>query len=881
VRWLRRLWHKSVAEKQLDSELQFHLEQQISDYISAGMSPVEARRRASMEFGGLERFKEECREARWENRLDILVRDFRFALRGLKKDRRFAFIAIFALALGIGASTAIFSVVDNALFAPFPYKDSRQLVTMKLNDLDDSHHARGLFTFNEFEEFKKQNHVFDNMVANLQDDMVYATGDSNLLLGGNYVTQGTFEFYSVAPYLGRSLEPADYQAGAPPVFVMRYATWVKRFNADPSWIGKSFNFNGFSRTLVGIAAPRFAWGGADLWMPRGPEEPKILRGHGEDGYWGVISRIKPGVSRKEAAADLTVIAQRLSAIYPKVYPKRFAIEVESFAYAVVPPQFRNALYIFSAAVGLLLLIGCGNVANLLLARATTREKEFAVRTALGASRSRLVRQLLAESFLLAIAGAIVGIFFAWAGVKTIAAVIPNFTIASETVIEMNGAVLLFAVAVGVCTVFIFGLFPALQASRCDLSESLRDTGKGVGGRGSRSGLRNAVVVLEVALSLTLLFTAGLFVRSFVALQQVSLGLQIDHVVTARLPLPTQRYKTADQLQSFFRPLLARLKSVPGVAYAAESSTLPPYGGIRSVVEVSGKSHTEKWYGLVQLCSEDYFSVLRIPVLDGRTFTEAEVNDRRKVVVINQTFQRRYFGNEDPIGHRIQLNVLKEFPDPVDDPAGFEVIGVVGDARNRGLVEPLDPETWVPYTVTGSAMRGILIRTTNEPRPMIKTVAREIWATDPSVAMAEPETLEYFLDLFTFAQPRFGLWIVAIFASIGLLLVTIGVYSVTAYATSQRTHEIGIRMALGAAGGDVLKMVLRTGLLLLLGGIAIGLAVSFTLSRVIVSQLWGVSPHDPLTLASVAGLLLAVGLVACWIPARRATRINPVNALRYE
>ncbi|PYT49895.1 MAG: hypothetical protein DMG44_08625 [Acidobacteria bacterium] len=880
MRWLRRLWHKSLTERRLDSELQFHVEQQAAEYIAAGFPHEEARRRASIEFGGVERFKEECREARWENHLEILARDFRIAFRGLAKDRHFAFIAIFALALGIGASTAIFSVVDNAVFEPLPYKDSRHLVTIRLHDQDQADRWRGAFLFAEFQDLMKQNHVFDGMVANLEDDIVYTAGDGNLQLGGNYVTSGTFEFFGVAPFLGRSLEAADYQSGAPPVFVLRHATWVGKFNSDPSLIGKTFTLNGVSRTLVGIAAPRFAWGGADLWMPRGPDEPRVLREGDFPRHWGVVAHLRPGVTAHQASADLAVIAQRLSAVYPKEYPKHFTMEVLSFGSAVLSPRFRNSLYVFLAAVGLLLLIGCGNVANLLLARATAREKEFAVRAALGASRFRVVRQLLAESFLLAISGAMLGIFLAWAGVKTLAAVIPEFTIASETVIAMNGAVLLFALVVGVGTVFLFGLVPALQASRCDLHDSLRDTGKGVGRTVGRAGLRNAVIVLEVALSLALLFTAGLFMRSFVALQEVSLGLRMDHVLTARIPLPSGHYKTAAQLTSFFRPLLARLKSVPGIAFAAETSTLPPYGGIRSEVEVPGKAHTEKWNTLFQLCSEDYFSVLRIQFLDGRSFTEAEVNDARKVAVINQTFRRRYFGDENPIGRRIQLKELKEFSDPLNEP-WFEVIGVVADVRNQGLQEPLWPEVWIPYTVTGSFMRGILVRTTNEPKSMIKAVGKEIWATDPSVAMAQPETLEYFLNLFTFAQPRFGLWLVTIFAVIGLVLVSIGVYSVIAYTTSRRTHEIGLRIALGAARADVLKMVLRKGLQLLLAGIIIGLGVSFALSRVLVSQLWGVSPYDRLTFVSVSGLLLLVGLIACWIPARRATRVNPSSALRYE
>jgi putative ABC transport system permease protein len=880
MRWLRRFRQRALSEKRLDSELQFHIEQQIADYVDSGLSPEEARRRARMEFGGVERFKEECRETHWENQWDILVRDFRFALTCLRKDRRFAFAAIFALALGIGASTSIFSVVDNALFEPFAYKDSRHLVTLHLRDLDQAEDWRGLFLYDEFQEFRKQRDLFDGMVANLQEDVVYAAGENSLLLAGNYVTAGTFEFYGVAPCLGRSLEAADFQAGAPPVFVMRYKTWVNKFGSDRSLIGKTFNLNGVSRTLVGIEAPRFAWGGAELWVPRTPGELKITRSFDGRQYWGVVARIRPGVSLKQAATNLNVIAQHFSKKYPRDYPAHFSMEVESFAYIVTPRDFRRALYLFSGAVGLLLLIGCANVANLLLARATAREKEFAVRAALGASRLRLVQQLLAESFLLAMAGAILGILFAWAGVRTIAAVLPDFTIASETVIQMNGAVLVFAVVVGVCTVFLFGLAPALRASRCNPEGALRDTGKGLSGTATGVGLRDTVVVVEVALSVALLFTASLFVRSFVALQRVPLGLRTDHVLSARVPLPPDRYKTGAQLQGFFGPLLARLKSMPGITYVAEASTRPPYGGIRSEVEVPGRLQTEKWHTLFQLCSEDYLALLRIPVLEGRAFDAAEVNDARKVVVVNQTFQRRYFNNEDPIGKKIQLNELKDFPDAVKDPS-FEIIGVAADARNRGLTEPVDPEVWIPYTVTGSAMRGILVRTTDDPSSKIKTVAREIWAADRSVAMAEPNSLDYFLDLFTFAQPRFGLWIVGMFAGMGLLLVAIGVYSVMAYNTARRTHEFGLRVALGAAPQDVVKMVLGQGLRLLTVGMVIGLGTSLALSRMITSQLWGVSPHDPLTLAGVAALLLLIGLTACWVPARRATRVDPMTALRYE
>jgi putative ABC transport system permease protein len=880
MRWLRRLGHKPLVEKRLDSELHFHLEQQIADYIASGLSPAEARRRANLEFGSVEGFKEECREARCENQLDIFIRDFRFALRGLLKDRRFAFVSLFALALAIGASTAIFSVVENALFEPFPYKDQSNLVVVHIRDLDEKDSSRSAFTMPEIEEIRKQNNVFEDSAGNQQDDVVQMGTDTSLRLDGNFVTPGSFDFLGVPALLGRSPADADYQPAAPPVFVLRYRTWQSKFNSDPAAIGKTFTLNGVARTLVGVMPPRFAWGGADLWIPCSYETARTLKSGQFDQYWGFVARLKPGVSVNEASADMTLIAKRLATLYPKEYPKHFDANVESFGHAVVPQQFRNSLYLFLVAVSLLLLIGCGNVANLLLARATTRQKEFAVRAALGASRHRLIRQLLVESLLLALGGALLGVLFAWAGVKVLSTSMPDYTVASETVIEMNPTVLVFALVIGVGTIFIFGLVPALQASRCDLQDSLRDAGKGLSGTGRHARLRNSVIVLEVALSLTLLFTAGLFIRSFLALSHVPLGFGIDHVLNARLPLPANRYKTSAQIAAFYRPLLERLKSVPGVTAAATSSSFPPDDCCPSEIEIAGKSHEEKRNAIVQLSSEDYFQVLRISFLDGRTFLADEVKDARKVAVINQTFRSRYFKNENPIGQRVHLRLMETVPDPVTN-AWFEIVGVVADAKNHGLENPNDPEIWFPYTVYPRPAWALLVRTVNDPSKMVEAVGKEVWATDPGVAMADPQSLERILDGSLLAQPRFGLWLVTVFSAIGLILVTIGVYSVMAYSTSRQTHEFGIRMALGADAGDVLRMVLRKGTKLLLGGIGIGLAVSFAVARTVVTQLWGVSAYDLLTLVAVVVLLLFVGLAACWIPARRATRVDPVTALRYE
>ncbi|HEY8714552.1 MAG TPA: ABC transporter permease [Candidatus Acidoferrum sp.] len=811
--------------------------------------------------------------------LESLRADVKFGARSLWKSRAFSGIAIITLALGVGASSAIFSVIDNVLLEPFPYKDAERLMSVEVHDTDDSNpDGRSFYSSGEFLDYADQNHVFDGVIGMNGEDMLYTTGEGTERFQGELTTPNTFEFLGVAPLLGRAAQPADYEPGAPPVFVLRYKAWVNRFSADPSIINKNFTLNGVSRTLIGVMPPRFAWGDADMWIPYKPVRDQN-NANGFPRFWFMLGRLKPGVSRAQADAEYAVLAKEHAKIYPADYPKHFSVRAQLLADGVVG-QFRSTLFLVLAAVGLLLLIGCGNVANLLLARATTREKEFAVRAALGAGRGRLIQQLLIESLLLAVGGAMMGALFAWAGLKGLIAIIPPNIIPAESVIRMNGAVLLFTLGVAMLTALIFGLAPALQAARRNLNDSLRGSGKGTVGGASHANLRNAVIVFEVALSLTLLVGAGLLMRSFAALHEVHLGLRPDHVLVARLPLPQERYKTAEQVAGFFRPLLQRLNGLPGVVSATETSTLPPYGGIPSDIEVPGKTHDDKWTAAMQLCSEQYFPVLRIEFLRGRSFTEAEVNNARKLAVINQTFQRKYFGDEDPIGKRIHILQLEKFPDAQPD-AWYEVIGIVSDVKNQGLQQPIIPETWVPYTVTGSAARGIMVRTVGDPLLMMNAVRQEIWGTDRSVALTLTGTLESFIESFSYAQPKFGFLLVTVFAVVGVILVSVGVYSVIAYTTARRTHEIGIRMALGADGGNVQRLVIRTGLRLVGLGIAIGLVASLLLGRLITSQLWGVSAHDPATMIFVPVLLLLIGVMACWIPARRATRVSPVSALRYE
>src|SRR6058998_1058031 len=814
--------------------------------------------------------------------METLRQDIQYALRNLSKTPGFAIVAIITLALGIGASTAIFSVIDNILMEPFPYPDAQRFMSVLIHDTERSEPGgRAGFTGPEFLDYVEQNHVFDRVIANDNTDVLYRAGEGTQRFDGNYVTPGTFEFLGIPALAGRVMQPADYEPGAPPVFVLRYKTWVKSFGADPEIVNKTFVLNGVSRTLIGIMPPRFGWGNADLWIPKKPERAAATRAVAGafPQFWFLLGHLKPGVSMKEAEADLTVVANRLAKVYPKEYPKHFTVHIESLTNLVVG-QFKTTLFIVLAAVGLLLLIGCGNVANLLLARATTREKEFAIRSALGANRWRLIRQLLVESMILAMGGAAVGTLLAWGGLKSLVALMPQNIIPAEAVIHLNTPVLLFTLGVAVLTAVVFGLIPALKAARKDVNEPLRDSGKGVSGGFRHGRLRDAVVVLEVGLSLTLLVAAGLLMRSFVALREVHLGLQPDHVLVARLPLPVDRYKTADQVAGFYRPLLQRLKALPGVLQATETSTLPPYGGIPSDIEIPGKTHGEKWSAMFQLVSEGYFPVLKIQFVDGRSFTDAEVSGARKLAVVNQTFVKKYLGTENPIGRQVKIAQLADFDDAVKEPI-FEIIGLVADAKNRGLQDPPEPEIWVPFTVTGSAFRGILVRTAKEPMAMMNAVEHEIWATDRNVALAFTGTLEGYISQFSYAGPRFGFLMMTIFGTIGLLLVTIGVYSVLAYTTARRTHEIGIRMALGAEGSDVQGMVIRMGLRLVGIGVAIGLIVSVAIGRVIATQLWGVSAYDPWTLVCVPALLLITGIVACWLPARRAASVDPLVALRYE
>jgi len=863
-------------EDEFDDEVQQHLQLLTERYMAQGMSRQAAAEAARRQFGNTTLLQEDRRDLQRFPLIEEVWHDLRYSLRTLWKAGGFAAVSIATLALGIGAATAIFSVIDNVLLAPFPYQGAARMVFPRIHAAQQApDEGRQGYTANEVLEFAENNHVLDGLTAAKEDLVLYRHGEGTEQLYGAHVTPGTFEFFGLPALHGRVAQPEDYAPGAPPVFVLRYKTWKERFNGDLSVLNKTFVLNGAARTLIGIMPPRFGWYDADVYIPE-----RLARAAGAAGFpdWFLLGRLRPGVSRLRAEADLTVIANRLAKINPQAYPAHFTVQLRKLGDTVIG-RFEETLYTVLAAVGLLLLIACSNVANLLLARATTREKEFALRTALGARRARLVRLLMVESLVLAIAGAALGIFIAWGGLKLLVAAMPQDLIPAETVIALNAPVLLFTLGVAALTPLIFGLLPALQSSRRDLTDPLRDSAKGVGGGFQGRWLRDAVVVGEVALSLTLLIGAGLLMRSFVALRKANLGLRADHVFETAVVLPAERYKTPQQVTGFFRPLLARLGALPGVVDAAESSTVPPYSFETSKLEIAGKTHQDDWQTLLQTVSQQYFRTLRIELKRGRTFSEQEVNDARKVAVVNQTFVLRYLPGETPLGRRIRLASV-ESADPRHD-SWFEIIGVVGDVTNNGLQAPAEPEVWVSYTTLGSEGRVLLVRTAQDPSTMMEVVRKEVWAADSEVGLAYPSTLDDRLSKILYAGPRFGLVLMTIFGCIGLILVTVGVYSVLAYSTAQKTHEIGIRMALGAEDTEVLRMVVRTGLRLVIAGMAIGIAISVMLGRLIGAQLEGVTAYDPATLAGTTLLLTMTAALACWIPARRAARVDPMIALRYQ
>jgi putative ABC transport system permease protein len=911
MRWIRHLLRKSRTESQLDKELRFHLDQQIANHIAEGVSPKEALRRARLEFGGLERVKEEVRDTRWETHLDNAFRDFRYAIRNLRKERRFALIAIFALALGIGASTVVFSVFYNLLFNAFAAKDASRLVVPVVQNAETSGDIRPLNSnLTDLKFIREQNQVFENIVGSQSAMLQLRDGPQTYQLYNAPVTSDAFEFYGVPALLGRSIAPEDGKPGAAPVFVMSYKTWKGEFNATPQILGKTFTLDGEPHTLVGVMPPRFHAYGIlpELWTPI--PWARSTSGSDPEPKLNLLARLKPGVSIENASADLDVIVKHLALLHPDDYPKRFSVRALSATDYLMGPsglgvvfnsgiQLKNILYDLLVAVMVLLLIACSNVANLLLARATVREKEIAVRSALGATSSRIIRQLLTESFVLAITSCLVGCVFAWVGMKGVEAVIHQKAwarIAAETVVGLNPPVLLFALSLTFLTTLICGLAPALHVRHRDLLPHLVGDGKGVIANSGHGNLRAGLVIGQVALSIVLLIGAGLMMRSLFLLTHIDLGFNPQNILVVgfapprgRTGLPDRANLASPEGQVRFQRILERLKAIPGVAAVAVNNTIPGYGPSRGPqMTVPGGTRVEE-AGLDE-CDEYCAQTLGLRLIQGRWLSGEDVQTDQFVAVINQRLAHDFFGDRNPVGQQLEVKgfdqwkgalrktfALKPSQPPQD--ATLQIVGVVGDVKNAGPQQPAVPMAFIPPLITGKFI--LQVKTNVEPGSLKHAVQEQVWAVDRAEIFWVFDPLEDFLQEHTYATPEFGVMLSAPLAGIAVLLVVIGVFSVMDYTVSLQTHEIGIRVALGAQQRDILSMVLRKGVVLVLIGAVIGMLTSFGLTRFLAGQIWNVSATDLFTFCAVLMGILAVGVAACFFPARRAAALDPLVALRYE
>jgi len=832
--------------------------------------------------------------------LDNLVRDFQYAFRSLRKERRFVGTAVFALALGIGAATVAFSAFYNLLFNAFAAKDTNRLVVLSVQNAESGGHPEMNLqplagSLSDLDAIRSGNQVFEEVIGYSRGFALLNGGKDKHQVYVGHVTGNAFEFYGVPPLLGRGIIPEDAEPGAPLVFAMSYREWLGEFGGDINLIGKSFLLDSEQRTLVGIMPQRFQAFGAmnQVWMAitdtRGASEAK----NDEPSVNTMMARLKPGVKVDAASAELDVIVKRLAKNHPDEYPKHFKARVQSATDFLMGawgigtaggPETENfdikhMLYDLLTGVLLLLLIACSGVANLLLARGAAREKEIAVRTALGASRGRLVRQLLVESAVLAVIACAVGCVFAYFGMKAVAAAIPQKgqSVGGEAVIGLDATVLLFTVGVTALTTLLCGLAPALHAVGRDVQPMLTGSGRGAGD--SRHGrFRAGLVVVEVALSIVLLAGAGLMIRSFYELTHIDLGFNAKNLFFAPLGIPWGYKGATEEQQNRAREIERRLKALPGVTEVAVNNSLPGYNpGLRFEATVPGASNSER-IGF-DGCSENLLRVFEMHMALGRWLSASEVDSAQPVAVINQTLAAHFFGGENPLGRQIEAKGYDGKLQPARD-VYFQVIGVVRDAKNYGPQVPVLPMVFVPYTIRGGGL--FYLKTKGDPALLMNPVRREMWAVNPD-AIFSPQMGPY-VDVFyglTYSTHELGLTTFTGVAGIALVLVVIGVFSVMAYTVSLQTQEIGVRMALGAQQGEILRMVLRKGFALLVAGICLGLFASFGLTRFLASQIWGVSATDPWTFGAVVTLVVGVGLAACFLPARRATQVDPLVALRYE
>jgi len=811
--------------------------------------------------------------------MNTLFKDIRYGVRSLLKHPGFTALVVITLAVGIGASSAIFSIVNTVLLRPLPYAQAERIVAIQELNREDK---RVQVTPADFLDWRAQNTVFEQLAAILTRPANLALADQAERIDLAMTSANFFSVFGAQPERGRFFVPADEQAGHAPIVVVSHELWQRRYGGDASLVGKPITLDGVSYTVVGIAPAGFQYPDkSDVWIPpfrlaptlNERMDPTQVRGFG---MLAAVALLKPGVTLTRAKSEMETITARLRQQYPDTNNRRFSRVVSLHTHLV--GETGPMLLMLFGAVTFVLLIACANVANLLLASAATRQKEMAIRTALGASRLRVMRQLLTESMMLALTGGVLGLLLALWGVALITKLLPqDFPRLDE--INPDWRVLAFTLAASVLTGIFFGLAPALQISKTDVQETLKESGRGASSSRRHNRLRNLLIVGEVALSVVLLVGAGLLFRSFLQLQAVNTGFTSQQVLTLQLSPAGSNYRRDADYMAFYSQTMQRISAIPGVAAVGAINTLPLEKGPTAGFRIEGRPPLtiDKWPGgNYRTVSTDYFRAMNIPIVQGRTFNERDTETAPLVIIINQALANRDFPNDNPVGKRINLGNT----DPKGQPVWWEIVGVAANVRSLELREEAMPEFYLSALQDTFRNMFVVVRTSVEPTSVAASVRRAAAEVDKSAAVSDVKTMEHIVNE-AVTEPRFNLFLLGLFSAIALLLSAAGIYGVTAYSVTQRTHEFGIRMALGAQVGDVLTMIIRQGMLLISAGIAIGLLASFALTRLLRTMLFGVSVTDPLTFVAITLLLTVVALLACYIPARRATKVDPLVALRYE
>lgn len=884
MRWLtqvifhvKSLFLKRRLDEQLSEEIRTHVEMATEANLAAGMKPEEARYAALREFGNVAGVQERAREGRGGLWLEQGWQDFNYAIRALGKTPGFTAMAVLTLALGISATTAMFSVIYGVLLEPYPYAKPGEIWSPRVVD-PKTNRGPGM-RLSDYQDIARLPGVGSAM-ATAVSNVTLSGGTNPEIVTAPQLTGTAFEFLGVPPVLGRGLTPADIQAnGEPePVTVLSFRLWHRLFNGDPGVLGRTITINDQPHTIVGVMPPRFGWFTNDgLWRPMPATNPQQ----------GVIPilRLKPGVESGVVAEQLLALMKEKAQQEPKRFPADgFVAQLVNYLdMTVASGVMRTSLHVLFGAVGFLLLIACTNVANLQLARGAGRSREMAVRLALGAGRGRLVRQLLTESVVLALAGGALGVLFSIGLVRLIVLLMPDFYVPNEARVTLNGWVLLFSVGISVLAGVVSGLMPGLQSTKPNLTDALKDGGH-AGGTGSQQGnrTRSALVVAQVALSVTLLVGACLAIRNFAELMRADRGIQIERMIFLRVPLAAKRYTTVEQRNAFARDLQARLQTLPGVTSVAIGS--PPGLETRSGVTIPGQPKPAESL-FVNYLGTNYLSTLGIRVVAGRDITEQEVATGARVALINETTAKLWVNGESPLDRIISVDSLVG-GNPNNLPAAgatkdVRVVGIIADTRTRDDPRrPAPPVVLVPFTLVGSIQRIFMIRCAVEPSSLHNAIRVELRAVDKEQPLAQLTTFADMADQ-QFRQPRFNLALFSALALIALVMAAAGIYGVLSYAVAQRSREIGVRIALGADRGDVLRLIFGTGGRLLVIGLVIGLAASAALTRVVNSRLFDGPPLDLVALAVATLLLSTTAALACWLPARRAAKVDPMVALRAD